>query len=224
MDSQGPFIVPVDAYHITYYIVIAILAVLLLVNLCLDTNYFCRLGIVVFRARFCKKKAHVLDTLTTNSWCWSTDIDYLLTHLNNAKYLRELDFARADFYQRTRLYQKIRSKGGGLVQGATTIRYRKFIKVFTMFKITSKIVFWDKANIYMEHRFLAPGDNFICAIAICKQRIINVDIEELMRNILMGEKSPAGIEAGYSKPQMQLSLKKWVESNEISSADLRNSC
>ncbi|XP_024083425.1 protein THEM6-like, partial [Cimex lectularius] len=159
-----------------------------------------------------------------SGWCWSTDIDYLLTHLNNAKYLRELDFARADFYQRTRLYQKIRSKGGGLVQGATTIRYRKFIKVFTMFKITSKIVFWDKANIYMEHRFLAPGDNFICAIAICKQRIINVDIEELMRNILMGEKSPAGIEAGYSKPQMQLSLKKWVESNEISSADLRNSC
>lgn len=59
--------------------------------------------------------------------------------MNNARYLREVDFARVDFYERTLLYRTIRSKGGSVVQGATTIRYRRFIRPFTRFKISSRV-------------------------------------------------------------------------------------
>jgi len=59
--------------------------------------------------------------------------------MNNARYLRELDFARVDFYERTGLYKKIRQKGGAVVQGACTIRYRRFVRPFSVFKITSKV-------------------------------------------------------------------------------------
>lgn len=71
--------------------------------------------------------------------CTTADVDTLLYHMNNARYLRELDFARADFYERTGLYRAICSQGAGVVQGAATIRYRRFLKPFTIFKITSKV-------------------------------------------------------------------------------------
>lgn len=59
--------------------------------------------------------------------------------MNNARYLREIDFARAIFYERSTLYTTILSKGGSVVQGATTIRYRRFIKAFSKVIITSKV-------------------------------------------------------------------------------------
>lgn len=71
--------------------------------------------------------------------CTTTDVDTLLYHMNNARYLRELDFARADFYERTGLYREICSQGSGVVQGAATIRYRRFLKPLTIYKITSKV-------------------------------------------------------------------------------------
>lgn len=72
--------------------------------------------------------------------CFPTDVDTLLYHMNNARYLRELDFVRADFYERTELYREICSQGSGVVQGATTIRYRRYIKPFRFFKVTSKVI------------------------------------------------------------------------------------
>lgn len=71
--------------------------------------------------------------------CLTTDVDTLLFHMNNVRYLREVDFARVDFYERTKLYRKIRSKGGAVYQGATTIRYRRFVRPFSRFRITSRV-------------------------------------------------------------------------------------
>lgn len=79
--------------------------------------------------------------------CTTNDVDALLYHMNNARYLRELDFARADFYERTDLYREACSQGSGVVQGATTIRYRRFIKPLTIFKITSKVIQGNKIKI-----------------------------------------------------------------------------
>lgn len=77
--------------------------------------------------------------------------------MNNARYLRELDFARADFYKRTGLFIKIKSKGGAVVQGAATIRYRKFIRPFTIFQVKSKVILEFGVEIFLiggEHFFL----------------------------------------------------------------------
>lgn len=71
--------------------------------------------------------------------CTTTDVDTLLYHMNNARYLRELDFARADFYERTDLYREICSQGRGVVQGAATIRYRRYLKPFSIYMVKSKV-------------------------------------------------------------------------------------
>lgn len=118
--------------------------------------------------------------------------------MNNARYLREIDFARVDFYERTKLYKTILSKGGSVVQGATTIRYRRFIRPFSLFKITSKIIYWDDQFIYMEHRFVSPVDGFIHCIAICRQRLIGVLADEVINCLLLTHENNV-IKSGLGK-------------------------
>jgi Thioesterase-like superfamily len=127
--------------------------------------------------------------------------------------LRELDFARVDFYERTGLYKTIRGCGGQIVQGAATIRYRRFIKPYSLFDITSKIIYWDAQGIYIESRFLGK-DGFIHAIAICKQRLIDVSAEDIMEILLKetptNQTSNEKIENGdliKLKPEMPLEVK-----------------
>lgn len=88
-----------------------------------------------------QNQSSIINCIFTNvaGVCLSTDVDTLLYHMNNARYLRELDFARVDFYERTRLYRTIRAKGGAVVQGACTIRYRRFVRPFSRYTITSKV-------------------------------------------------------------------------------------
>lgn len=104
--------------------------------------------------------------------------------MNNARFLRELDFARVDFYERSDLYRTIVSKKGSIVQGAATIRYRRFIKLFTRFEITTKIIHWDEQSIFMEHQFVGKSDAFVHAIVICRQRLIDCSAEEVMDILL----------------------------------------
>lgn len=147
--------------------------------------------------------------------------------MNNARYLRELDFARADFYERTDLYREVCSQGSGVVQGATTIRYRRFIKPLMIFKITSKIIYWDEKSFFMEHRFITPSDGFIRAIAICRQRLLDCSADTVIGALLNRRvKQKGNVEAGVTqvppaKPEMPPELSRWIESNEISSAILR---
>lgn len=72
--------------------------------------------------------------------CLTTDVDTLLFHMNNTRYLREVDFARADFYVRTRLWSEIKKKGGSVAQICTNIRYRRFIRPFCFYTITTKVL------------------------------------------------------------------------------------
>lgn len=118
-----------------------------------------------------------------------------------------------DFYERTGLYSTIKSLGGQIVQGAATIRYRRFIKPYSLFDITTKIIFWDAQGIYMESRFLGK-DGFIHAIAICKQRLIDVSAEDIMEIKLKetptSEISNEKIENGdliKLKPEMPLEVR-----------------
>lgn len=73
----------------------------------------------------------------------------------------------------------------------------------------------------MEHRFITPSDNFICAIAICRQRVIDCNAEEILSSLLQSE-TISDTEAVKLKPELPKELALWIESNEISSINIRN--
>ncbi|KAG4074986.1 hypothetical protein HA402_014565 [Bradysia odoriphaga] len=212
------------------YVLLGGTGALLFLYALFEVHYFLRMCLCVINARFIKRNAGILDTLQVTGICLSNDVDNLLYHMNNSRYLREIDFARVDFYERTQLYKTIVSKGGSVVQGATTIRYRRFIRPFTLFKITSNIIYWDDQFIYMEHRFVSPVDGFIHCIAICRQRVIGVAADEIINLLLLTQDSNV-IKGGLSKvengdlvrgkPELSLEVAKWIEYNDISSNKLR---
>lgn len=84
--------------------------------------------------------------------CTTRDVDMILTHMNNARYFREVDLARIDFYIRSGLYDVVRSQKGQILLGAASVRFRKFIGIFARFKLTTKIVFWNEDSIFIEHK------------------------------------------------------------------------
>jgi hypothetical protein len=89
-----------------------------------------------------------------------------------------------------------------------------------------QVIYWDPASIYMEHRFITPKDDFVRAIAVCKQRVLGVNVDEIMQELLSTwpNEKVGTPERGYAKPDIPLEVLRWDEANQISSANLRNGC
>jgi hypothetical protein len=69
------------------------------------------------------------------------------------------------------------------------------------------LVGWDAKSIYLEQQFVTLSDNFVRAVALSKQNIVGVDVEQLMRE--------------YPRPEQTQDLKLWLDSIEVSSQRLR---
>lgn len=84
------------------------------------------------------------------------------------------------------------------------------------------MIYWDNQNIFIEHRFIT-NRSFVNAIALCRIRLVNVDADEFMKDMMLNlPKQVADVEpARKQKPTMPPELEKWMESNRISSLHLR---
>lgn len=177
-------------------------------------------------------RANLVSPCRTWGLCWFSDLD-LMFHMNNARYLRECDFARYKFLISCGLGPALRRTGYTMVLGASTIRYRRSIGLFDRFTIATKVLSWDDKSLYIEHTFHRSKDDFVCAIVMVKQSIVNGSIDCLFKAAL----TPL---SGWSKQQQQVDdevvakdikevldspafpeeLSKWIECNNISSQKL----
>lgn len=87
---------------------------------------------------------------------WATDIDPYL-HLNNGRYLTLMDMGRLDLGVRTGLAKVSLQRGWMPVAGAATIKFRRELRAFARFELTSRIAHWDDRWLYFEHRMLRDG-------------------------------------------------------------------
>ncbi|CAG5081228.1 Similar to CG4666: Protein THEM6 (Drosophila melanogaster) [Cotesia congregata] len=145
--------------------------------------------------------------------CTSQDVDIFLKHMNNARYLRELDFARFHYYDRSGIYGEVSRRGGGAVQGASSTRYRRALPIFTPYKVTTQLIYWDEKNFYLEHEFISLSDNFVRAVVLSKQTVtgLKVPVSEVI----------AKVEPSAQRPEMSNELKLWLDSMEESSQKLK---
>ncbi|XP_069697361.1 protein THEM6 [Periplaneta americana] len=179
-----------------------------------DVNYFIRIIFTIGFGRLFQKKVRVLDGSTIYGFCTTQDVDIFLRHMNNARYIRELDFARFHFYDRTNLYREVTKMKGNALQGASYIRYRRTIPIFTAYKVHTKLVYWDEKSIYLEQRFVTLRDGFIRAVILSKQNIVGVDVNDLMVKLIGKD---------VEKPALPEELDHWLRSIEVSSAKLKKS-
>ncbi|XP_014204447.1 protein THEM6-like [Copidosoma floridanum] len=141
--------------------------------------------------------------------CLTTDVDIFLSHMNNARYVRELDFARSFFYDRCGIFREIKKNGGKLVQGATAIRYRRPMPVFALYKITTELIYWDDKNIYTQHEFVKLSDKFVHATVLSKQSIVGsaIHVPDIIEQI----------EPGAIRFELSEELSLWMKSLSESS-------
>ena len=83
---------------------------------------------------------------------WPNDIDLNL-HLNNARYLSIMDYARTHLLARTGILTHIVRKRWQPLVGAVWVTYRRSLPLFSAFDLTSRLVCWDERWFYIEQTF-----------------------------------------------------------------------
>uniref|UniRef100_A0A1Q3FNZ1 Protein THEM6 n=1 Tax=Culex tarsalis TaxID=7177 RepID=A0A1Q3FNZ1_CULTA len=187
--------------------IIAVLALL-----AFDVNYFVRFITTMLSVHIFLPKKKLTETVTSYGICTTQDIDVFLDHMNNVRFLRELDFARYDWFGRTRFWSILRSRGGATVQGATTIRYRRMIGLFRPFRVETRLVWWDERSLFLEHRFVTLTDGFVRAVAISRQ----VATGGFSLGELIGQ-----FDECREKPERPAEIGHWLDAIEVSSRTLR---
>ncbi|XP_049278992.1 protein THEM6-like [Anopheles funestus] len=180
----------------------------LLYALC-DVNYFIRILTTVLHVMLFPGTIKVTDKHTIYGFCTTQDVDFLLNHMNNGRYLRELDFCRFYWYGRTRFWPLGNAKN--LLQGECMVRYRRMLPIFRPYKVETQMIWWDERSIYFEHKFITLHDGFIRTVAYSRQRAIGVDLLEYVQQFAECR----------DRPEQPPVLKGWIESNEVSSQQLR---
>jgi acyl-CoA thioesterase FadM len=138
----------------------------------------------------------VLDEDRLRMRVWPNDIDLNL-HLNNARYLNIMDYARTHLLARTRLLDHIlRSRWKPMV-GAVWITYRRSLPLFSAFWLSSRLVCWDERWFYMEQTF--TGRSGLAAVGWVKGILLddrgNVEPQKVIESVAPGLVSPPMPEA-----------------------------
>lgn len=121
-----------------------------------------------------------------------TDLD-IMNHMNNGKYLALMDIARQTLIVRMGIMDVFKREGWAPVVATSTIAYRKSLKPWMKFAIETRIIGVDQQAVYLEQRFVRPGEhgaNEIYARGFIRGRFIKlkggvVKMEELLEKLGM---------------------------------------
>ncbi|XP_030630517.1 protein THEM6-like [Chanos chanos] len=188
-----------------------VLGVLLLLFSSLDVWYYLRAVLVVIRAWFLKPVWDVLAEQSMDGRVLLHDVD--LCHMNNARYLRECDFARYSLYTRNGVFKATRALGATMVVGATTIRYRRALCVGESFELRSRIISWDDKSFYLEQRFVSRKDGLVSAVMYCKQNVLRSSPDKIMQFLCKRK---------VETPEYPQDLQHWIDFISASSQALRS--
>ncbi|XP_058811930.1 protein THEM6-like [Topomyia yanbarensis] len=185
--------------------------IIVLLYVTFDLNYFIRSIFTFVTIALSRRNNKLTDIITTYGICSTHDVDIFLNHMNNARFLRELDFARYQWYGRCQFWSKLASNGGAVMQGATIIRYRKMLPLFQPFRVETKLVWWDEKSIFFEHMFISWPDGFVRSVAISRQMASSVNVIQFMQQF----------EECHSRPRQPEEIRHWLEAVAVSSQQLR---
>jgi len=175
----------------------------------IDVNYFIRTAFTIIFAKS-RKRIRFLDPSSIYGFVLTSDIDFLLTHMNNARFLRELDFARIDHGTRSDFMPETMSRGGMILLSSSFIRYRLPLPVFSRYKIVTNVVWWDEKNVYLNHKVITLRDDIIRAVIYARASCLKVNVHEIVEKISPGTGMP-------DKDSIAPDYKKWMETLELSS-------
>ncbi|CAK6438984.1 unnamed protein product [Pipistrellus nathusii] len=178
----------------------------------LDGWYLLRVPCAVLRARLLRPR--VRDLLAEQRYSGRvlpSDLDLLL-HMNNARYLREADMARAAHLARCGVLGALRTLGARAVMAASCARYRRSLRLLEPFEVRTRLLGWDDRAFYLEARFVSRRDGFLCALLRSRQHVLGASPARVVQHLCKRRVEP---------PELPEDLQHWVAYNEASSRLLR---
>lgn len=92
----------------------------------------------------------------THHICWPWDLD-IFAELNNGRTLTIYDLGRVPAGKRVGLLAALRRRGWGLTVAGSSVRYRRRIKLFQTFRMTTRGAGWDDRFLYIEQAMWLPN-------------------------------------------------------------------
>lgn len=129
---------------------------------------------------------------------WPLDLDTSI-HMNNGRYLTLMDLGRLDIMLRSGLWRAVLANGWVPIASTVTIRYRRELRPWQPFRLETRLLCWDAAQVVMEQQFIiagGPRDGQLAAHGLFKGGIYDrktrafVPIKKLMATIGITAESP----------------------------------
>ena len=132
-------------------------------------NLYFRLLTVIAGALF-KSRGGIREVFELRARVWPSDLDFNL-HMTNSRYLALADLGRLDLILRTGIWRMMwRGLDGsgrlGVVLGGCTVRFRRALRPFERFTLSTSILGWDDRWIYVRQVF--SGRDGVACIAMMR--------------------------------------------------------
>ncbi|MFC8599662.1 MULTISPECIES: acyl-CoA thioesterase [unclassified Isoptericola] len=98
----------------------------------------------------------LLDPSVTRLRVHPGDLDLYL-HVNNGSYLQMMDVARSNFIADLDGFARIGDRKWYPVVAASTMTYKRSLKLWDRCEITTRVLGWDERVVYMEQVFTSRG-------------------------------------------------------------------
>ena len=139
-----------------------------------------------------RSRCELTGSCVTHFRVLPNDLDVLM-HVNNGVYLTIADLGRADLLLRSGTYHRIRKNGWYAVVAAETIRFKKSLKLWQRFSITTRVIAWTEKSFFLEQTFNV-GDVLV-ARAVIDVRFLShrggiVTSGELLEHLNIDAESP----------------------------------
>jgi acyl-CoA thioesterase FadM len=132
-----------------------------------------------------------LATDTLHLRVWPNQIDFNL-HLNNARYLSIMDYARVHLLARGGVLTPVFKARWAPVVGAVWISYRRSLPLWASYELATRLVAWDNRWFYMEQIF--TGKDGLVAVGWVKGALVGksgaVNPQQVMDLVEPGIVSP----------------------------------
>ncbi|XP_029840113.2 protein THEM6-like isoform X1 [Ixodes scapularis] len=140
-----------------------------------------------------------------------SDMDHLW-HMNNAKYPRAFEYARAVFGLKSELLITARQLGTTMVMTSQMIRYRKPLTVFQWYRITTKVVFIEGRDIYVEQQLATTSDNFVHGTCMVKLTMTKGTVEDVLKAM--------NLDPSVCPKEVPVEVRHFIAYNEANSSRL----
>ena len=164
-------------------------------------NLYLRLVMTLLRSLFEPR-------MTTQQACvqwfrvWPNDID-AFGHMNNGRYLQIMDVARMRWLARTGTIAVAMRRRWSMSLGGNLTRYRRSLRLFARYCVSTRLVCWDQRWFYLEHAVL-DGSSRPVAVGISRAAF-HGDGRWITADTVMDE-----VDRDVRSPEMPPYLSDWL--------------